>query len=72
MKTKIAFDVELMRPACVLVAAGYGADSSVPSLFPTDSWLLHPTDDMAVFEITDDQLEILVARVEQSMENENV
>lgn len=71
MKKKIAFDIELMKPACVLVAAGYGADSSIPHMFPTDSWLLAPTDNMGVFEVTDEQLKILVDRVEQSLEFDN-
>lgn len=61
---KVAFDIKLKRPACVLVAAGLGADSSAASRFDTKDWLLHPTPDMQVFETTEEQLAQLVEMVE--------
>jgi hypothetical protein len=56
---RIAFDVSLRRPGCVLVQAALGA--SVPGplfqrLFPHETWLLSPTDGMKVYPVTDDQL----------------
>jgi hypothetical protein len=57
---KIAYDCQLKRPACVLVAAGMGADSSLAQHFNTQDWLLAPTPDMAVYECTPDQLAKLV------------
>ena len=60
---KIAFDIKLMKPACVLVAAGMGADSRVAQRFDTDDWLLSPTPDMAVYEITEEQLQQLIGRM---------
>ena len=51
-----------MRPACVLVAAGMGADSKLAHSFDCDTWLLSPTDDLAVYEITDDQLQQLIQK----------
>lgn len=65
--TLVAFDVKLMRPACVLVAAGLGASSEAAKRFPTESWLLAPTDDMSVYETTPVQLEWLVYRVENAL-----
>jgi hypothetical protein len=61
---KVAFDIELMRPGCVLVAAALGADMEPCSHFDTDSWLLAPTPGMRVFETTPEQLKTLVRVVE--------
>lgn len=65
-RTLVAFDIERMRPGCVMVAAMMGASSEVCALFPTDSWLLAPTDTMRVYPTTPEQLAALVARVEAS------
>lgn len=59
----VAFDIEAMRPGCVNVAAGMGADHRVPSQFPVDSWLLSPTPAMRVYPTTPAQLAQLVERV---------
>jgi len=59
---KVAYDIKLMRPACVLVAAGMGADSHLCHSFDADDWLLAPTDDMAVYNVTDDQLQQLIQK----------
>jgi hypothetical protein len=53
-----------MKPACVLVAAGLGADTDLPHEFDTKHWLLAPTDDMEVYQINDEMLSQLVAKVE--------
>jgi len=60
---RLAFDIKLMKPACVLVAAGMGADTYLASKFNTRDWLLAPTPDMKVYEINDDQLAQLVNKV---------
>lgn len=57
---KVAYDKTQMRPACVLVAAGLGADTDVAHRFPTTLWLLHPTPDMRVYETSSEQLDKLV------------
>lgn len=62
---KICFDITLMRPGCVLLAAAMGADSSCTSEFDTKHWLLAPTPNLRVYDITADQLEQLVQRVEK-------
>lgn len=52
---KIAYDTKLKRPGCVLLQAALGG-SPIAHHFPTDSWLLAPTPDMKLYEITTDQL----------------
>ena len=61
--TLVAFDIEQMRPACVLVAAGMNASTEAAKRFPVESWLLSPTPGMRVYETTDEQLEKLIAVV---------
>lgn len=57
---QIVFDVELRRPACVLLQAAYGVDSSVVYDFPANTWLTFPTKGMRVYEATDEQIEKLI------------
>lgn len=60
----VAFDCDLMRPACVLVAAGIGGSVEAAKRFPTETWLLAPTDGMRVYMAAPAQLDLLVRRVE--------
>ena len=53
---RIAFDVVEMRPGCVLIAAALGASVELAKEFPVESWILQPSDDMRVYEVTDEQL----------------
>jgi hypothetical protein len=64
---KIVYDLVEMKPACVLLQALYGGDSHLPNLFPPGSWLLQPTPDMQGFNVTDKQLEQLIAATEAAM-----
>lgn len=64
---KIVFDIGLMRPACVLVQAALGGDPEVAHRFPLNSWLLAPTDGMKVYELTEEQIPILVGKVQAAM-----
>ena len=61
---KLAFDMTLMRPACVLIAAALGANSEASSKLDAKLWLLSPTPDMKVYEITQDQLKQLAKKLE--------
>ena len=63
--TRLAFDIKLLQPACVLVAATYGADTELAHKFTPHHWLLAPTPDMKVYEVTEDQLNQLVKMVEK-------
>jgi len=60
---KIVFDIELMRPACVLIQAAMGGDPVTASAFPSETWLLVPTPGMTLYEVTPVQLRALVAKV---------
>lgn len=62
---RVAFDTELMRPGCVIVAAMMGADTEPCSHFEVDTWLLAPTPGMRVFETTPEQLAKLVVMVNE-------
>jgi hypothetical protein len=65
---KVAYDIKLMRPGCVIVAAAMNADPRASQEFPTESWLLSPTPDMRVYETTEDQLKQLVQMTKRAME----
>lgn len=53
---KLVIDVKLMRPACVLLQACLGGDSSVLSRhFDAEDWLTSPTKDMRMVRGTDEQ-----------------
>lgn len=62
-KYRIVFDVTRLRPACALIQAGLGGSWSVASNFPPVSWLLHPTPEMRLYEVTPDELAALVRKV---------
>lgn len=59
----IAFDIGQMKPGCVLLQASYGATPDIASVFDTGCWLLSPTPELRVYEITKAQLEKLIERV---------
>lgn len=56
----IAFDIDKMRPACVLLQVAMGASISLEKLmkyFPdVDVWLPAPTPSMRVYKTTEDEL----------------
>lgn len=61
---KIAYDVKLMKPGCAIVQAALGGDSVACNAFDAQDWVTHLTDDMRVYEVNTDQLEVLVAKTE--------
>ena len=62
---RIAFDLAQMRPGCVLLQATFGCPSSVAHRFPVESWLLAPTADLKVYEVTEEQLDRLANGLEK-------
>lgn len=64
MTQLVVYDLTLDRPACVLVAAALGGSTAVAKLFPSELWLLAPTPQMKVYEISDAGLALLVKRLE--------
>ncbi|TFG94606.1 hypothetical protein E4H12_14875 [Candidatus Thorarchaeota archaeon] len=65
---KIVYDPVLKRPGCALLQAAYGADGGAANYFNIDHWLLAPTPDMALYEVTVKQLTQVVAITEQANE----
>lgn len=58
----LVFDPVLKRPGCVLLQAAHGVPwADMELTFPSSTWLLAPTPDMAVFEATPNQVQKLVA-----------
>lgn len=59
---KIAYSVKMMRPGCVLIQAAMGCDPAVVRDFDSRHWIVggEGCDDMAVYPVTDAQLERLV------------
>lgn len=59
----VVYDTVLMRPACALLQAAMGGTISA-TIFPSESWLLTPTDDMKCYKVTNAQLHKLVEMAE--------
>lgn len=62
----IAYDCKLMRPACVIVAAGMGASNRVVHAFDTQDWLLAPTPDMRCYPLPMSKLPELVKKTREA------
>jgi hypothetical protein len=61
----IMFNVEEMRPACVILAAAYGATSEYHNAFPVESWIVQGDEvaGLKLYKIRRGQVEELVKRV---------
>ena len=57
-----AFNIEAMRPACVNLQAIYGGTPRLVMDFPSCCWQLFPSDDIKVYPVTADQIQILIKR----------
>lgn len=60
---KLCFDIKLRRPGCVLIAAAMGAESRLASQFKTETWLLAPTPDLKVYEVTPEEFAKILEKV---------
>jgi hypothetical protein len=58
----IVFDIQQMRPGCALIQAIMGGSPGVLNNFPAECWLDAPTPGMALYNVTDEQLNILIER----------
>jgi hypothetical protein len=65
---KIAYDCKLDRPGCAIVQAGFDATPGIANDFLAEEWLLHPTPDMRLYEVTYEQLRVLIKRVNARVE----
>lgn len=52
---RLCFDIKLMRPGCVLLAAAMGGDPELAKQFPSEKWILSPTPDLKVYEISSEE-----------------
>lgn len=65
-KIVLVVDVDLRRPACVLLQAGLGGDSHrVSQLFHSDTWLLSPTPGMRRVAGTPEQWQRFAKEIER-------
>ena len=56
----IAYDCKLIRPGCAILQAILGGSPGIANKFSSESWLVHPTPDMKVYQVTDEQLKNLI------------
>lgn len=68
---RIVYDLDLMRPGCVIIQAGRGCDPAMAHAFDTEDWLVRPTPGMRIYPITPEQLPILVQKTRQHREKQN-
>jgi hypothetical protein len=60
---KIAFDIELMRPACPMLQAAFQCDVALADVFPEELWLTSPTKELRPYLIAHrNQLDLLLER----------
>ena len=57
---KVAYDMQLMRPACVNLAAAMGASTDAPKRFLSQYWVTAPTPDMKIYDTNEHQLLALI------------
>jgi hypothetical protein len=58
---RLAYDLKLLRPGCVLLQAAMGGSVMLANRFPAESWLLTPTEDMKVYDnIPDEDIEKMI------------
>ena len=67
---RIAFDFKLMRPGCALLQAALGgftrSGRNPASDFPTNSWLLAPTEDLKLYDVaTEEEYQRIVDNYEE-------
>lgn len=62
---RFCFDIKRMQPGCVLLAAAMGGDPELAKRFSSEIWLLAPTPDLKVYEITPEQFDEVLARTEK-------
>jgi hypothetical protein len=64
---KVVYDAVLKRPGCALLQAALGGTNGIADLFPLDSWLLAPTDDLRLYEINEGRLGQLITITENAL-----
>jgi hypothetical protein len=62
---RLCYDIKLMRPGCVLLAAAMGGDTALSEQFNSDHWIIAPTPDLKVYETTPEQFNDVLAKTEK-------
>ncbi len=62
---KIAFDLEEMKPGCVLLQAAHGCELNMANVFDSKHWLINITPAMHVYDVNEDELVKLVFIVDK-------
>ena len=65
MKQRIAFDIKKMKVGCALLQATHGCNPLLADRFDTKYWLLYPTPNLYVYEVTEHQLGMLIEKVKE-------
>lgn len=61
----LVYDAKLRQPGCVLLQAVMGGTvhgDLFHRLFPNETWLLAPTDDMKLYRVTEAELKIVAKK----------
>lgn len=58
-KKRIVYDPVLKRPGCILLQVLMGGTVGTEDIFMMGDWLVDPTPNMRVFEVTEAELELL-------------
>lgn len=56
----LVYDLKQKRPGCALLQVIMGGDIGIAGKFPTEHWLLAPTESMKPYRLTNAQLEEVV------------
>jgi|TARA_X000001388_G_C2196283_1_gene109474 hypothetical protein len=64
-KKVIAFNIEDMKPACWNLQRFFGGTPSLAAEFPPHTWDMKPSNKIKCYPINEEQLKILVKRVEK-------
>jgi hypothetical protein len=59
-RRRLVYDINLLRPACVLLQVPFGGEVAAAKMFPSECWLTEPTPDMKCYLMTEEQLKQLV------------
>ncbi len=60
---KILFDISEMKVGCPILQAAMGGDLHVSNHFPAEKWLIEPTENLKLYEITPEQFKKLKEKV---------
>lgn len=60
---KLLFDIREMKVGCALMQAIYGGTPTLSGSFDTKHWFLAPTENMKLYNVTEQQVEFLIEKM---------